>query len=167
MPRLCPVRLRAVASWADFATQAPELAAAIEARFGAHIHSVLATLRRDGSPRLCGLETHFSDGDLWLAMMPDARKAADLRRDARFALHSSPQTELVEGDAKVNGRAIEVVDRAEIERFVGALAQSPPASEVGLFRADLSDASLTRVQGDELVVDFWHDGQPPRQTRRH
>ena len=156
-----------MASWADFAIQAPELAAAIEARLGAHIHSVLATLRFDGSPRLSGLETHFSDGDLWLAMMPDARKAADLRRDPRFALHSSPQTELIEGDAKLNGRAVEITDMAAIERFVGALAQSPPPNEVGLFRTDLSDASLTRVQGDELVVDFWRDGEPPRQIRRH
>jgi pyridoxamine 5'-phosphate oxidase-like protein len=155
-----------VASWSDFANQAPELAAAIEARFEAHIHSVLATLRRDGSPRLSGLETRFSDGELWLAMMPDARKAADLRRDPRFALHSSPDTEMVDGDAKVNGRAVEITDAATIARFVGALPQEPPPSGVGLFRTELSDASLTRVQGDELVVDFWHDGGPPRQTRR-
>jgi hypothetical protein len=166
MPRLCPVRLRFVASWAKFSTQAPELAGAIQARFGAHIHAVLATLRRDGSPRLSGLETRFSDGELWLAMMPDARKAVDLRRDPRFALHSAPEAELVDGDAKLNGRAITVTDPATIERFVGALPQAPPPSGVGLFRADITDASLTRVQGNELVIDSWRDGDAPRQTRR-
>jgi hypothetical protein len=155
-----------VASWSGFAQQAPELAAAIEARFGAHIHSVLATLRRDGSPRLSGLETRFSDGELWLAMMPDARKAADLRRDPRFSLHSSPDTGMIDGDAKVNGRAVEITDPVTIARFVGALPDEPPPSGVALFRTDLSDGSLTRVQGDELVIDFWHDGAPPRQTRR-
>ena len=156
-----------MASWAEFVSQAPELAVRDRTRFGAHIHSVLATLRRDGSPRLSGLETRFSDGELWLAMMPDARKAADLRRDPRFALHSSPDTEMVDGDAKLNGVAVEITDAATIAAFVGTLPQAPPPSGVGLFRTDLSDASLTRVQGDELVVDFWRDGEPPRQTRRH
>ncbi len=155
-----------MASWSDFSLQAPDLAAAIRARFGAHIHSVLATLRRDGSPRVSGLETHFSDGELWLAMMPDARKAADLRRNPSFALHSAPEAELVDGDAKLNGHAVEVTDDETIVRFMGALPQPPPPSGVGLFRADITDASLTRVQGDELVIDFWRDGAPPRRTRR-
>ena len=155
-----------MASWADFEAQAPELADAIRARFGSHIHAVLATFRRDGSPRLSGLETHFSDGELWLAMMPDSRKADDLRRDPRFGLHSAPETELVDGDAKVNGRAVEVSDLATIERFMGALPESPPSSGVGLFRADVTDASLVRVEGDELAIDSWHDGEPARQVRR-
>lgn len=155
-----------MASWAELEGQAPDLAAAIRARFGADIHSVLATLRHDGSPRLSGLETRFSDGELWLAMMPDSRKAADLRRDARFALHSVPEAELVNGDAKLNGRAVEVTDAATITRFVGALPEPPPPSGVGLFRTELTDASLTRVQGDELVIDSWRDGEAPRHTRR-
>jgi len=155
-----------VASWSELTTQAPDLATAIQARFGAHIHAVLATLRRDGSPRLSGLETRFSDGELWLAMMPDARKAVDLRRDPHFALHSAPEAELVDGDAKLNGLAVEVTDAATIERFTGALPQPPPPSGVGLFRTDITDAALTRVQGDELVIDSWRDGGAPRQTRR-
>jgi hypothetical protein len=156
-----------MASWAEFEQQAPELASAIRARFGAHLHSVLATLRADGSPRLTGLETRFEHGELWLAMMPDSRKAADLRRDQRFALHSSPQTELVEGDAKVNGRASEVTEAATLAKFVDELQQPPPPSGVGLFRCELTDASLTRVRADELVIDIWHDGHPPRQIRRN
>src|SRR5262252_6462470 len=101
MAQFCPVRLRSMASWAEFEHQAPELATAVQGRFGAHLHSVLGTIRADGSPRLTGLEAPIKHGELWLAMMPDSRKAADLRRDPRFALHSTPQTELVEGDAKV------------------------------------------------------------------
>lgn len=155
-----------MASWAQFEEQAPDLAAAVRARFGAHLHSVLATLRADGSPRLTGLETNVAHGELWLAMMPDSRKAADLRRDARFALHSTPQTELVEGDAKVNGRAVEVTDVETIARFVGELPQDLPPSGMALFRCELTDASLTRVMGDELVIDSWRDGEAPRQTRR-
>jgi hypothetical protein len=39
-------------------------------------------------------------------------------------------------------------------------------SEVGLFRADVTDASLTRVENDWLVIDSWREGQEPRQRRR-
>jgi Pyridoxamine 5'-phosphate oxidase len=155
-----------MATWQEFEQQAPELAGAIRARFGAALHSVLATLRADGSPRVSGLEVHFGDGELWLAMMPDSRKADDLRRDPRFALHTAPEVELVDGDAKLNARALEVTDLAVITRFAGQLPQAPPPSGVGLFRAELTDASLARVDGDHVVIDSWRDGEAPRQVRR-
>ena len=154
-------------SWQQLAQAAPELAAALEGRFAAHKHALLATLRRDGSPRISGIETSFRNGELWLAMMPDSRKAADLRRDPRFGLHAAPvDLDLVDGDAKLNGRAIEVTDPAELERFVAGLDQPPPSSGVGLFRAELTDASLTRVEGDWLVIDSWREGEGPMQRRR-
>ncbi|MBA3464363.1 MAG: pyridoxamine 5'-phosphate oxidase family protein, partial [Deltaproteobacteria bacterium] len=51
-------------------------------------HKTVATLRRDGSPRVSGTELTSYDGQLWLAGMPGALRFADLRRDPRFALHS-------------------------------------------------------------------------------
>ena len=153
-------------SWAEFEHAAPELATAIQHRFDADVHAVLATLRADGSPRLSGLETRFRDGDLWLAMMPDSRKADDLRRDPRFALHSDPDRELADGDATVNGAAYEVTDPADLARFVASLDSPPPPSGVGLFRADISDASLTRVERDFLVIDSWRAGEAPRRRQR-
>jgi hypothetical protein len=99
--------------------------------------------------------------------MPDSRKAADLRRDPRFALHAAPvDLDLVDGDAKLNGRAIEVTDPADVERFVVGLEQAPPPGGVGLFRTGLTDASLTRVEGDWLVIDSWREGEEPLQRRR-
>ena len=90
---------------------------------------------------------HFGDGELWLAMMPDSRKADDLRRDPRFSLHSAPDVSMVDGDAKVGGRAIVVDDGPTWQRFVDGLPQSLPDSGMALFRADLTDASLARVAG--------------------
>ena len=40
--------------WSRFEAEAPELAAAVQARFAAHIHHIIGTLRPDGSPRLSG-----------------------------------------------------------------------------------------------------------------
>ena len=78
-----------MASWSEVEAAAPELAARARAALDAHKHKVLATLRRDGSPRLSGIEATIVDGELWLGMMPGSRKAMDLRRDPRLALHSA------------------------------------------------------------------------------
>ena len=78
-----------MANWSGVEAAAPELAARVRATMDAHKHKVLATLRRDGSPRVSGIEATFTDGELWLGMMPGSRKAADLRRDPRLALHST------------------------------------------------------------------------------
>jgi hypothetical protein len=155
-----------VARWNEFEQEAPELAAAVQARLLASRHSILGTLRADGAPRLTGLEAHLGDGELWLAMMPDSRKADDLRRDPRFSLHSAPDVELVDGDAKVSGVAELVTDDDTIARFVDRLPMDLPPSGMALFRADLTDASLARVDGDFMVIDTWRPGQLPWQVRR-
>jgi hypothetical protein len=155
-----------VASWDDFARQAPDLADAVRARLTATLHTILGTLRADGAPRLTGLEVHFGEGELWLAMMPDSRKADDLRRDPRFSVHSAPDVSMVDGDAKVSGTAVPVDDEATLERFAASLPQAPPASGMGLFRTNLTEASLARVEGDHMVIDIWRDGEAPRQVSR-
>jgi hypothetical protein len=77
-----------VARWTDLEAAAPELAAGVRGRMDARRHKVLSTLRRDGSPRVTGIEAFFVDGDLFFGSMGAARKAQDLQRDGRFALHS-------------------------------------------------------------------------------
>jgi hypothetical protein len=155
-----------VASWDDFRRQAPDLADAVQARLTATLHTILGTVRADGSPRLTGLEVHFSDGELWLAMMPDSRKADDLRRDSRFSIHSAPDVSMVDGDAKVSGVTHPVDDEPTRARFAATLPQELPPSGMALFRADLTDASLARVDGDHMVIDIWRDGEPVRQALR-
>ena len=138
----------------------------MQARLTATLHTILGTVRADGAPRLTGLEVHFGEGELWLAMMPDSRKADDLRRDPRFSLHSAPDVSMVDGDAKVSGRARRRRRPGDDRPVRGDAAQDLPSSGMALFRADLTDASLARVEGDFMVIDIWHDGEAPRQVRR-
>src|SRR5687767_7823922 len=106
-------------SWSEFESAAPELAARVRERLDAHTHKTLATLRRDGSPRISGTETQFEDGELWIGSMLDARKARDLQRDPRFALHSgSDEPTEWKGDAKLAGIAEQVtVEDGKSHRF--------------------------------------------------
>jgi hypothetical protein len=129
-------------TWAEFESAAPELAATAKALFEAHTHMTLATLRKDGSPRISGTECKFEDGELTVGSMPGARKARDLFRDPRFALHSgSTEPDEWPGDAKCAGRMV------ALER----------EGEPHFFRADLTEVVVTSLNGDRtlLVVVWW------------
>ncbi|MBD0323291.1 MAG: pyridoxamine 5'-phosphate oxidase family protein, partial [Aldersonia sp.] len=124
----------------------------------------LATVRQDGSPRVSGTEVDFGEGELRLGSMPGARKARDLQRDPRFALHANPSDEtMVDGDAKVAGRVREVTG-AEFDRIMAGY----PAElrESHLFVLDLDEAVLTTVSGNLLHIDLWRPGQGVRRSSR-
>ncbi|MCM2390781.1 pyridoxamine 5'-phosphate oxidase family protein [Streptomyces albipurpureus] len=142
-------------SWADFQRAEPAFAATVQARFAKYLHHVLATLRKDGSPRVTGLEVIFREDQLWLGMMPDSLKARDLLRDPRFALHANPGTDgsMDGGDVRLSGRAVEITDQEELARFAAAIEHPLPFH---LFRVELSDVVRSSVDGDEMVLQSWH-----------
>lgn len=154
--------------WADFETAAPELAALVRKRFEAYKHHVLATLRADGAPRLTGLEANFSHGELWLGMMPNSRKALDLRRDHRFALYANPGhgAELAEGDARVSGRAVEVTDPEVVARFAEGMPEGELPEVFHLFRVELTEVVRTYLVMPDMCMDIWKPGLPVRTIRR-
>ena len=153
-------------SWNDFEQEAPELAARVRERFDGHVHKTLATLRRDGSPRISGTETRFHDGELWTGSMWKAVKALDLRRDPRFALHSgSDDPPEWPGDAKVAGVVEEITDPGRIAAVVG---DSAPPGPLHLFRLDLREASAVRLNDarDKLIIEVWTPGAGVRTMER-
>ena len=153
-----------MATWDEFARSEPEFAKLVQDRFNSHKHKMLATLRKDCSPRLSGIEATFADGQLWLGMMPDSLKALDLQRDPRLALHSAPlDSEMADGDAKMSGRAIEHTDEATMTAFAGAVkdasGQDMPPGLFHLFSIDIREVVLTRVAADHLQIDTWREGR--------
>ena len=75
-------------TWQWFEDDAPELAAFGRKRFQAGA-SYLATTRADGSPRVHPINPKVRGEHLSVYMFTNSPKAADLRRDPRFALHAS------------------------------------------------------------------------------
>ena len=143
-----------MASWSDFESEAPELAARVRERLDAHGHKTIATIRRDGSPRISGTETEFSDGELWIGSMRDALKARDLQRDPRFALHSaSEDPDVWVGDAKLAGTA-EEVSRLDADSH--------------RFRLDLQEVSTVGLDEGRkfLLIDIWKPGEAVRTIKR-
>lgn len=152
-------------SWQQFEQEAPELAARIRARFEAHETHVLATLRKDGSPRVSGSEVDFNGDDLAFGSMLGAVKARDLQRDGRCAIHAHPADPSTEGDAKIAGVATEVTEQAEKDAL--RTEQQPPGDSHA-FVLSLTEAVLTSVdqEAEELIVELWRPGQGVSVVRR-
>jgi hypothetical protein len=143
-----------MASWSEVEAQAPELAARARSLFDAFTHKTLATLRRDGSPRISGIEVEFADGEAWIGSMWRAVKAIDLQRDPRFAIHSgSPDPPDWPGDAKIAGTAEEVTE---------------PGVESHRFRLEIAELVVVRLGDptDHLVIEAWHEGRGLSSLRR-
>ena len=157
-----------MATWKDVTTAAPELAQAARELFEANKHLTIATLRKDGSPRISGIECRFIEDDLWFGSMPDAVKARDLQRDPRFALHSGTgDASAWNGDAKVAGRAEEITEPARRAEIFAAMGQSDPGT-AHMFRAELNEVSAVRLgePADHLVIDSWREGEEPKRIKR-
>jgi Pyridoxamine 5'-phosphate oxidase len=145
-------------SWSEFEAAAPELAGRVRTLLDAHKHKTIATLRRDGSPRISGTETEFKDGELWIGSMWKALKARDLQRDPRYALHSGTgePDENWPGEAKLAGLVEEMPEREH---------NGEPSH---LFRLDLNEVSVVAVDESRkfLVIDVWTADGGVRQIKR-
>lgn len=145
-----------MASWAQIAAAHPEFAGRAKDLFDVHKHKTLATLRAGGAPRISGTEISFVDDDIWMGAMLNSRKALDLRRDPRFALHGptvDPSGEW-KGDVKISGRAVEVDDGSVKERI-----GEGGGGDYHLFRAEIEELVITSVAGNHLQVEAWREGR--------
>src|SRR3712207_589175 len=101
-----------MASWQEIEKDHPEFAAKVKSRFDAGTNKTIATLRRDGSPRISATELVFADGEIMFGSMGGSMKLLDVRRDPRIAIHSptlEPPADHPEqwlGDAKLSGTAV-------------------------------------------------------------
>jgi hypothetical protein len=153
-------------SWTEFEAAAPTLAERVRSRLDAHVHKTLATVRRDGAPRISGTETAFAEGDLWIGSMWHARKALDLRRDPRFALHSgSDDPPGWNGDAKLAGVVEEITDPERVRAINGPKAPPGPSH---LFRLDLREVSVVALHesGQAIEIEVWTPSHGVRTIER-
>src|SRR5262245_46223155 len=99
-------------TWSDFATADPSLAEAGKAllfQFGVGL-AFLATVRKDGGPRVHPVCPFLSDGRLYVLIGPRTPKRHDLTRDGRYALQSFPPPRKESEEFYVTGRATLIAD---------------------------------------------------------
>jgi len=124
-------------TWREFETEAPDMAEAgkkLLYQYGVGL-GFLATLRKDGAPRLHPICPTVVDGRLY-ALIGPTPKRADLKRDGRYALHTFPAAE-VDDEFLVMGRAKFIDDPAIADKV----------------RTDLTSRGM-KSTNDEIPFEF-------------
>jgi hypothetical protein len=108
-----------MATWAQFVSAAPRLAAQVKALFEQYGQGLgyLATVRADGGPRVHPVSPVITDDGLFCFIIPSPKRR-DLEHDGRYALHAFPP-EHTNDEAYVAGTATPVTDPVRIERLAG------------------------------------------------
>lgn len=97
-------------SWGEFGRIEPEMAAEGAALLEQHNLAYLATVRRDGAPRVHPVAPFVLDGRLFVSTLRSSPKAGDQVRDGRYALHMLPGKD--DDEFLIRGRARLVTDDA-------------------------------------------------------
>ena len=147
-------------SWGVLADRDPELAALGLDRFERTGLALVGTLRKNGWPRISPVEPVIAGGQLYLGMMWQSVKALDLLRDPRCTVHSTVSDRHgTEGEFKVYGRAVDVTDHAERDRFAKALFEKigwrPEEPDYHLFSVDIQSAAWAVIRDGERIQKVW------------
>ena len=148
-----------MATWGEFAAEAPELARLGEERFARTGLALVGTLRKDGSPRISPVEPFLADGHLFLGMLWRSRKALDLLRDPRCTVHSTVSDRAAtEGEFSILGDASDV-SRAQLgDIFRSAVAErlgSAPPEPSHVFAVAIRRALFIGWEGGGKRVLRW------------
>jgi len=139
-----------VATWGEFEEAAPEIADAGRAllyQFGPGL-GFLATVRKDGGPRVHPVCPLIVDGRLWVLVGAESPKVWDLVRDGRYALHSFPSAG-ADDEFFVTGPATKNVDgatRAAVSAAVKAQGTTHGETDV-LFELGIERAMHAKYPG--------------------
>jgi hypothetical protein len=145
--------------WDGFRATCPQIAELAAARFARDELVLLGTIRADGSARISPCEVDIAAERLCLGMMWQSRKALDLIRDDRIAVHSLPAGRMnPDGDIKLTGHAVEETDLGIRDEYRSAIKAridwAPDEPSFHLFSLDVGEASFIRF-GEEPLVWAW------------
>ena len=140
-----------MATWDEFRAAEPAFAARCEERVDGVGLVLVGTLRHNGWPRISPVEPLITDGSLHLGMMWQSRKGLDLLADPRCVVHSTVTDKGgTEGDVKIYGRAVDIVDPDVRKRYGVALYDRigwRPDGDFHLFAVDIDEVGFFRVAG--------------------
>ena len=138
-----------MSSWGDFETHAPDLAAFGADRLGAAA-AYLATLRRDGRPRVHPVAPVLAGGRLFVFMEPTSPKVLDLRARRWYALHNGvPDISGTGGEFFVSGPAAASED-PDLRAVAAAEATFPVEDRWVVFELEVAEARCNGYGDVEL-----------------
>jgi hypothetical protein len=144
-----------VITWTDLALRQPALASAGRGQFYQHGLGLgfLATVRRDGGPRVHPVCPVISTAGLHVLILPGPKRA-DLRRDGRYSLHSEMVAPPRQDDGfAVSGTAVEITDQQTWETVRDQVIADfgelwPDYDSLTLFELSVASCLLTLTEPD-------------------
>ena len=137
-------------SWAEFKNDNPALT-----RHGSRLfftnhasvgHAFIATVRKDGAPRLHPICLVTYNDHLYVLVPPSSPKCSDLRLDGRFALQAFPPPDNVEGEEfLLSGKVVSISDINLRMKLISGTKIQVEESEI------LFELLLDRVMYTKLV----------------
>ena len=141
-------------SWKTLESQAPDMAEFSRTRLHNKV-AYLATVRKDGSPRVHPFTPIIGEGHFFVFMEPTSPKGNDLQRDARFAIHCSVTDNSGEsGEVIITGKA-NFIEDLELRALAVSICPYNPAKRYILFEFDPETVMLTEYPGGEAVRKNW------------
>jgi len=135
-------------TWKEFSASSPSLAEIGEGllfQYGVGL-AFIATVRKDGSPRLHPVCPVLSKKRLFVLVMPNSPKKLDLLHDGRYALQSFPQDRPDSDEFYLSGKA-EVIEDPEIFGSVFTDAKHHASKDEILFELNIDRAMHTKWEG--------------------
>jgi hypothetical protein len=126
-------------TWKEFAAAEPALAAirrSLLFQFKVGL-AFLATVRKDGAPRLHPVCPVMSSDRLFALVVPTSPKRQDLLQDGRYALQTFPQPKPGSDEFYISGKAVLVDDQAA--------------------RADILRDAKHKADASETAFELWID----------
>src|SRR6059036_3704814 len=145
-------------TWKEFAAAEPDLAdvgRSLLFQFKVGL-AFIATVRKDGAPRLHPVCPVLSDDRLFVLVTPTSPKRHDLMRDARYALQTFPQPKPGSDEFYVAGKALLVEDAAARAAVLRDAKHMADASEV-----------LFELRIDRVMWTRWEDVLTPQMRPVH
>ena len=141
-------------SWSVLESQAFEIAEFGRVRLHNKV-AYLATVRKDGSPRVHPCTPIIGEGHFFVFMEPMSPKGNDLRRDPRFAAHCSvTDTSGESGEFIVKGKAKFIKD-PELRALAVRICPYDPAEQYVLFEFDLESVVMTEYKDGQAIHKRW------------
>ena len=146
--------------WCDFAAAEPEMAEAARKlvyQYGIGL-GYLATVRRDGAPRLHPICLIQAEDGLYAFIVPSPKRA-DLDRDGRVAIHACGPDDR-DDEFAITGRAVRVTDEA-------ARAAALASYEASGGKSNQSEVCYEFLLETALVASYKKRGEPENWPPRY
>jgi len=144
-------------SWKFFEENAPELSQLVYGKLNRKI-AYLATIKKDGSPRLHPVTPFIGNGMLFIFTEPSSPKIKDLQQDGRYALHCS-----VGGD----GPLIEVMVSGEVIVISGHQVRREQAEHIAASPVVTDSYCLFEFLVNHVLVVEYDEERKPVVRRWH